>query len=100
MTDNESAADNDNGIDLPSRAYEFGVDATGATHYHSAFAHKVWVVEDGEIATTFDVDDIEDFRAHVADTRGWEESIDYGEGDLGAWLAEILEDVTGEEVRA
>lgn len=98
MTDNESAADNDNGIDLPTSAYEFGVDKTGATHFHSAMAHRVWVVEDGEIAHEFGVDDIEDYRAHVADTRGWDDSTEYGDDDLGAWLVDEL--TGGDEVSA
>mgnify|MGYP000333035643 CR=1 FL=1 len=53
------------GIDLPSNAYESGVDATGATHYHSALAHRVWVVADGEITATFDVHDIDDYVGPV-----------------------------------
>jgi len=64
------------GIDLPSNAYELGVDTTGATHYHSALAHQVWVVADSELTHTFDVDDIDHYVAHVADTRGWDDVVD------------------------
>ncbi len=83
------------GIDLPSNAYELGVDERGATHYHSALEHKVWVVEDGEIAHEFDVDDIQDYEQHVADTRGWEEFY-LSEGGFAETLAELVTEAVEE----
>jgi len=71
MTDD--TPETQDGIDLPNSAYGLGVDETGATHHHSAIDHRVWVVADSELETTFRVDDIDDYRAHVADTRGWDE---------------------------
>ncbi len=93
MTDNEPRTQD--GIDLPSNAYELGVDERGATHYHSALAHKVWVVEDGEIAHEFDVDDIQDYEQHVADTRGWEE-VYLSEGGFAETLVELVTDAVEE----
>ncbi|WP_049979349.1 hypothetical protein [Halolamina rubra] len=93
MTDNER--DTQDGIDLPSSAYELGVDATGATHYHSAMAHKVWVVENDEISISFDVDDIQDYRAHVADTRGWDEIHLSDKGAAGTLVDLVEEAIEG-----
>jgi len=100
MTDD--TRDTQDGIDLPSHAYELGVDATGATHHHSAFANTVWVVDDGELETTFDVDDIEAFRAHVADTRGWDEVYLSDQGAAGTLVDLVEEAIEGgcEEVSA
>jgi len=93
MTDNESAADNDNGIDLPNSAAEYGVDTHGATHYHSAYRHEVWVVEDGEIVQHYeDVDVIDDWHEYVAARRGWEETY-YSEQGFAELLIEDLREM-------
>ena len=93
MTDNESAADNDNGIDLPSNAAEYGVDAHGATHYHSAVRHEVWVVEDGELLQHYDdVAMIDDWHEYVADRRGWSE-IYYSQKGFAELLIDALEEM-------
>ena len=93
MTDNESTADNDNGIDLPRNAAEYGVDERGATHYHSAIRHEVWVVQDGEIVEHYDdVEIIDDWHEYVADRRGWDETY-YSEKSPAELLIEDLREM-------
>jgi len=91
MTDHER--DTQDGTDLPSNAAEYGVDAHGATHYHSAVRHEVWVVEDGEIVEHYeDVDSIQTWHDFVADRRGWMETY-YSDKSLAELLVETIEEM-------